>query len=297
MPGLSTRRREALHGYLFVSPWIIGFVLFGLGPMVASLWLSMTYYPLLRPPSFVGLENYVTAFREDLFWTSLWNTAYYVFVGVPIGVVGSLVCALLMNQGIKARTFFRAIFFIPSITPTVATSLVWAWVLHGNFGLLNTVLGYVGIRGPQWFNDVHWSKPAMILIDLWATVGGPTMIIFLAGLQGVPQEFYEVAEIDGAGSWRKFVSVTVPMLSPTILLILITGLIGAFRVFTTAYVITQGGPSYSTYFYALHLFRNAFQYMNMGYASALAWFLLAIVLALTVLQLRMSRYWVYYAGA
>lgn len=293
---LSPDQRQAAYGLAFVSPWVVGFLVFTLLPMLASLWFSFTYYPLLLPPAFIGLENYAKAFTEDLFWKSLGNTVYYVVIGVPIGIVCSLGFALLLNENIRARGLFRAMFFLPSITPVVATSLIWAWVLHPDFGLLNELLRQVGIEGPRWFGDMHWSKPAMILIDLWLSTGGATMIIFLAGLQGVPQEFYEVAEIDGAGRWRKFLRITLPMLSPTALLILITSLIGAFKVFTTAYIITSGGPNYSTYFYVLHLFRNAFQYMNMGYASALAWVLTVILLALTVIQLRLSRRWVYYAG-
>jgi len=294
---LTLGRRKALAGYVYISPFLLGFTIFAAGPVLASLYLSLTSYQILEAPQFTGLANYQQAFFKDkVFWEALGNTIYFALVSVPLGLAGSLLCAMLLNQPIKGRAVFRTLYFLPSITPIVATTLLWTWILNPDFGLLNYLLSLVHIPGPKWLGSTQWAKPALILLQLWGSVGGGAMIIFLAGLQGIPEELYESASIDGATALRKFWHITIPMLSPTIFLNLVLGLIGALKVFTTAFVATNGGPGYATTFYVLYLFNNAFKFLEMGYASALAWIFTLIVLVLTYSQLRLSRRWVYYAG-
>jgi multiple sugar transport system permease protein len=276
---------------------LLGFVLFVLGPALASAYFSLTAYQILSAPRFILFANYVKAFTNDpLLGKAVGNTIYYAGIGVPLGIIGSLGCAILLNQPLKARSLFRTFFFLPSITPIVATTLLWTWILNPEFGLINYALSLVGITGPKWFGAPEWAKPAMILIMLWGSVGGGAMIIFLAGLQSVPHELHESAAIDGANVWHRFLHITIPMLTPSIFLNLVLGLIGALRAFTVAFVATQGGPAYATHFYMLHLFNNAFRFLEMGYASALAWIFTVAVLILTIIQFSLSRRWVYYAG-
>jgi len=299
---ISSAKREAIEGYLYISPWLIGFLVFAAGPMLVSLFLSLTIYKIITPPDLIGVANYVRMFTDDLFWRSLWNTVYYALIFVPISIGGSLTCALLLNQSLWGRTLFRAIYFLPSITPIVATAFLWLWIFQPNVGLANYLLGEVGIAGPRWLDDIQWSKPALILISLWGSIGGGAMLIFLAGLQGIPRELYESAEIDGAGVNSKFWRITLPLLSPSMFFNMVLGLIGAMQMFTLAFVATSGagqtrpagGPAYSTLFYVLNLYNHAFDYWEMGYASALAWFFFLILLLLTYWQLRLSRSWVYY---
>jgi len=296
-------QREALQGYLYITPWIVGFLIFILGPMLVSLFLSLTEYNIVNSPKFAGLTNYYTLAQDPLFWKSLGNTVYYAFLFVPLNIIGSLGCALLLNQKIRGRSFFRSIFFLPSVTPLVATALLWMWILQPQVGLLNYLLSLVGITpGPGWLGSPAWSKPALILMSSWGAIGGGTMLIFLAGLQGVARELQEAAEVDGAGSWTRFWRITLPMLSPTMFFNIVLGLIGAFQQFTLAYVATSlsgqqfpaGGPLYSTLFYVLNLYQQGFDYWQMGYASALAWVFLLIVLIFTFIQLGLARRWVYY---
>ena len=293
---MSLARREAITGYIWVSPWIIGFLIFTLAPVVASFLLSLTTYSILSPPKLVGLKNYITAFggEDRQFWGSLGRTLYYTGVTIPFGVAGSLFAAILLNQRIKARALYRTFYFLPSLTPSVALAILWMWIFQPDVGLVNHLLWKVGIQGPNWFSSKEWAIPAFILMSLWAGIGGGRMIIFLAGLQGIPIELYEAADIDGAGRWTKFVHVTLPMLSPTVLFNLVIGMIGALKIFTTAYIATGGGPAYATWFYVLNLYYHAFRYWHMGYASALAWIFFFIVMVLTFLQLRWARGWVYY---
>ena len=225
---------------------------------------------------------------------SLGNTAYYVIFSVPLLITISLMLALLLDQGLRFTRTFRTLFFLPSITPVVASVLLWRWIFQPDFGILNYALSLVGIHGPQWLGSTQWVKPSLIIIGLWGSVGGSQMIIFLAGLQAIPNDLYEVAAIDGAGKFQRFRNVTLPLLTPSIFFNLILGIIAAFRTFTAAYIATEGGPAYSSLFFVLYLFFNAFKFMNMGYASAMAWVLFVIVLALTAFQFRMSRRWVYY---
>ena len=295
-PG-SLRRKEAIQGLLLVSPWIVGLVVFFIGPIIASLYLSFTDYNVLKPPVFVGISNYVTAFTADrLFPIAIEKTVYYVVLTVPLVILGSLGLALLLNRGARGTNLFRTMFFMPSLIPVVASAVLWVWIFQPQVGLLNFLLQLVGIRGPSWLGDPSTALPSLALITLWGSVGGTTMIIFLAGLQGVPQEMYDAAAIDGAGSWRKFLNVTLPLISPTMLFNLVLGIIGAFQVFSITYVATTGGPAYATWFYVYYLYQQGFNYYHMGYASAMAWIFLVIVLCFTYLQVRWSQNWVYYEG-
>lgn len=291
------QRREAIWGYIFLLPWVIGLVVFILGPILASAYFSLNEYDVLTPPRWVGLDNYTQAlFGDKLFWPSLWRTLSYSLIVVPATLIGSLMLAITLNQGVKGTNSFRTIFFLPSLTPTVALALLWTWLFHPTLGPINVALGWFGIPGPGWLTSKEWAMPALIIITLWASVGGTYMLIFLAGLQGVPREMYEAAEIDGAGSWARFWAITLPLISPTLLFNLILGVIGALKVFTLSFVATQGGPSYATWFLALHIYRQAFEYFRMGYGSALAWIFVVILLIFTCIQMTWSRRWVYYAG-
>lgn len=293
--GSSLQRREAIEGYLWISPWVIGFIIFSLGPIIASAYLSLTQYKIGGSPEWIGLANYREAFFVDKqFWPSLGRTVYYSVATVALGVSLSLVAALLLNQNIKGRAFYRALYYLPSLTPVVALAILWRWLLQPKVGLVNTMLAQVGIDGPGWLTDRDWAIPALIIVALWASIGGGRMIIFLAGLQGVPKEIYESAELDGANPVQRFFNITLPLISPVILFNLILGIIGSFSVFSIAYIATEGGPNYATWFYMLHLYYNAFSYFQMGYASALAWIFFIIIFILSFLQIKLSNRWVYY---
>jgi multiple sugar transport system permease protein len=290
-------RRKALEGYLYISPFLIGFAVFTAYPLLASLYLSFTNFNLLTAPEWVGLDNYVRAFRGDnLFWSSLGRTAQYTLILVPLGIAASLGAALLLTRGFAGTSLFRTFFFLPSITPIIASVLIWLWILQPSIGVLNYLLSLVNIPGPPWVQSTTWAIPSLILLSLWNTAGGTRMIVFLAGLQGVPVELYDAAKIDGASAWQRFLNVTIPLISPTIFFNLIVSIIGALSVFSVAYIGTQGGPAYATYFYVYHLYTTAFQYSLMGYAAALAWIFLVVVLMLTAVQFRLQQRWVYYAA-
>lgn len=290
-------RREMIEGYVYLLPWALGFLLFIAGPMVASLLLSLTSYDIARPPVIVGLANYQRAFRADpQFWPSLGKTFYYALVVVPLDIFASLLLAILLNQRLRGTNVFRTLYFLPHLTPVVATAVLWQWIFQPEVGLINYGLHLVGIKGPGWLGSVEWAIPALIIMAIWRSAGGNAMMIFLAGLQGVPADLYEAAAIDGATVWDRFRHVTVPMMSPTIFFNLILGVIGSLQVFTTALVATKGGPAYATWFYALHIYNEAFVNFHMGYAAALAWIFFVVILAITYLQVRMSGRWVYYAG-
>ncbi|HMN27450.1 MAG TPA: sugar ABC transporter permease [Caldilineaceae bacterium] len=295
--GSPLQRREAIEGYLWISPWLIGFLVFSLGPIIASFYLSLTKYKIGGKPAWLGLENYQTAFFDDkLFWPSIWRTAYFSIASVLLGVFLSLVAAMLLNQKLKGKTVFRALYYLPSLTPVVALTILWQWLLAPQQGLVNYLLSFVGIPGPGWLTSQSWAIPSIILITLWSTVGGGRMIIFLAGLQGVPKELQEAAEMDGANGWQRFRNVTIPLISPVILFNLILGVIGSLSIFSVAYLATSppGGPNYATWFYMLHLYSNAFNYFQMGYASALAWIFFVFIFILSYLQIKLSDRWVYY---
>ncbi len=291
------QRRENLYGYLFLIPWLIGFFGLFLGPGLSSVWFSFTKYDVLSPPKFIGLQNYIKMFTEDdLFWPSLVRTFYYAGVGVPLGVFTSMVLAILLNTKVKGVTVFRTLFFMPSLVPLVASAVLWTWLLNSDFGILNQALRSIGIAPPGWFSDRKWAIPSLIFMGLWQGAGGTRMIIFLAGLQGIPDALYDAAAIDGAGAWARIRHVTLPLLSPTIYFNMVLGMIGALQTFAAAFVTTQGGPGFATWFFGLHLYKQAFDYWNMGYASALAWFFAVVIISLTLLQQRMSDRWVFYYG-
>jgi multiple sugar transport system permease protein len=287
-------KREAIDGYIFIMPWLLGFLLFTFGPMVASVFISLTEWDLLTPAQWVGLDNFRTAFRDELFWKSLYNTAYYTFLAIPLQMIVSVLLAVALNTKIHGTRLYRTLYYIPSLTPVVASSVLWTWFFNPNYGIANAFLKLLGLPPQMWFLDIQMAKPTFVLISLWGM--GSSMIIILAGLQGVPQELYEAAEIDGANLWHRFRNVTLPLITPVIFFNLILGIIGSFQVFTSAFIITRGGPYNATLFYFLYLYRNAFEYFKMGYASALAWLLFFIILAFTLLQLRLSDRWVYYEG-
>jgi multiple sugar transport system permease protein len=288
---------DALWGYLFLLPWLIGLVVFWLGPILLSFALSFTEYDVISPPRFNGLANYHKAFFEDqLFWPSIVRTLVYSLVVVPVGLLGALGLALLLNRGLRGTNVFRATFYVPTLTPAVALALLWTWILQPEIGPVNVVLKAFGLPAPAWLASKEWALPSIMIINLWASIGGSAMLIFLAGLQGVPQELTEAADLDGAGTWAKFRHVTLPMISPTFFFNFILGVIGALKVFTTAFVATQGGPAYATWFFALHIYQQAFSFFKMGYGSALAWIFVVMLLLFTYFQIVLSRRWVYYAG-
>jgi multiple sugar transport system permease protein len=291
------KAQRALWGYVLVLPWLLGLIIFIIGPIITSFYFSFTDFEGMGIPAWIGLANYQKAFfGDDLFWPSLARTFEYSLVVVPVGLLGSLLLAVLLNHGIKGTNVFRTIFFMPSLTPAVALALAWTWLFHPTVGPINLALGWVGIQGPGWLTDESWALPAVIVISLWASMGGNAMLIFLAGLQGVPESLMDAAEMDGAGRWQKFRNITLPMISPTLFFNLILGVIGALKVFTLAFVATKGGPSYATWFIALHIYQQAFSYFRMGYGSALAWIFVVTLLIFTYVQLSLSRRWVYYAG-
>lgn len=295
----SLRFREAVAGYLFLLPWLLGLLLFILGPMVTSGYLSFTRYDIVNEPRFVGLKNFVEIFTKDrLFWPSLGLTFRYALIVVPLSLIGSLAAALLLNQALRGTTWFRTFFFLPHLTPIVAAAVLWGWIFNPDVGPINHWIRTLtnSQDAPRWFQDPNWAMTGLIIMAMWGAIGGNTMLIFLAGLQGVPQELYDAAVVDGAGTWAKFRHVTIPMLTPTIFFNMVLGIIGALRVFAAAFVATGGGPAYATWFYALHIYTKAFKYFEMGYASALAWIFFAILFSFTYFQFVQSKRWVYYAG-
>jgi len=288
-------RREELAFYLFASPWLIGFVLWTAGPMIGSLLLSLTSYDIITPPQFSGLDNYARMLASDpLVWQSLKVTAFYAAGAVPLQLVGSLLLALLMNQRIPAVAGFRTIYYMPSVIAGVPVALLWMWIFNPEFGIVNEALAALGVDGPQWLFSETWVVPAFVVMSVW-TIGSP-MVIYLAGLQGIPTHLYEAAEIDGAGPWAKFAHVTMPMISPIIFFNTVMQIIVSFQIFTPAYVMTRGGPNNASLFVGLYLYQNAFRYFQMGYAAALAWLVFVIIMALTLIVIRTSPLWVYYEG-
>jgi multiple sugar transport system permease protein len=291
---LSMSRRESLEFYLFVSPWIIGFLLFMIGPIGASLYLGFTDYDAFTSPQWTGLVNFGKLFTDPLFWHSLRVSVVYALMSVPLNLTAGLIVALLMNQPLRGMSVFRTIYYMPSVISGVAASMLWLWVFNPNFGILNTLLSLIGIKGPAWLWDQSWALPSIVIMSLWG-VGG-SMLVYLGGLQGIPTSLYEAAEIDGASWWHRFWSITLPMLSPVIFYNLVTGIIGALQIFTQGYVMTGGGPNNATLFYVLYLYRNGFEWFRLGTASAMAWLLFMILIGLTLVVFRSSPLWVYYEG-
>jgi multiple sugar transport system permease protein len=291
-------RQNFWIGMLFLLPWSIGFLAFTLYPMVASFIYSFSEYHTRKPLVWVGLLNYTTMFQDHLFWQSLYNTAYMVAVGVPLTLFASFVCALLLNLKVRGQSIYRVIYFLPSIVPTVASTLLWLWILNPQSGVLNTILGYFHIPGPNWLNDPNWAKPSLILLGMWGM--GNTIVIYLSGLQDVSANLIEAAELDGANWFQRLRYITVPMVSPITLFNLVTGMIFMFQYFAQAYVFrgTQslGFPLNSTLFYSVYLYQVGFQYLKIGYASAMAWILFLIIMVCTLLLLKISDRFTYYAG-
>jgi len=292
--GLSQRAREEIAGYLCIMPWMLGFLVFTAGAMLFSLGLVFFKTDLLTGFHFVGFGNITKMVADPLFQKSLVVTSYYSFVTVPISLAIGLTIALALNQGLPAQGFWRTLYYLPSVTSGIAVSMLWMYVFHPDVGLLNETLRLVGIQGPRWLSSEKWAVPAFIIMGLWGS--GGSILLNLAGLQSIPTHLFEAAKIDGAGTWRQFWNITVPMLSPTIFFNLIMGIIGSFQVFTQALVMTQGGPNNATLTIMLYLYRKGFQQLQFGYSSAIAWALFCIILALTLLVFRSSAVWVYYEG-
>ncbi len=292
---LSFRKRQILAGYLFITPVILGYLIWVAGPMLAAIWLSLTEWDMLRPATFVGLSNYQQMLHDDLFWKSLAVTFYFTFVSVPLSLILSFALALLVNVNLRGISIFRMLFYLPSIVPLVVSAVLWLWIFNSELGLLNAVLHSFGLPKVLWFQDSNWAMPALIIMSQWS-IGG-SMIIFLAGLQGIPEHLYEAAEIDGANYWQRFWNVTIPMMSPVIFFNLVIGLIAAFQTFVPGYLMTQGGPQNATLFYGLYIFRSAFRDFKMGYAAALSLVLFTIVLLLSLFVFRYLGRLVYYEEA
>ena len=284
-------RREALTFYVLIAPWLVGFMVFLAYPMLRSLYLSFTNYNLLNPPVWVGFQNYERIFADADFWQSLKVTFLFALGSVPGGTVIAIAIAMVLSQKLRGINFWRTIFFMPSVLSSIAVAILWLFIFRPEGGLLNIVLSWFGIEGPSWVTSEVWALPALIVMSWW-TVGGQ-MVIYLAGLKGIPESYYEAAEIDGANGWAKFRFVTIPMLSPTIFFNVVLGIIGALQVFDVGWVMTRGGPNKATLFYMINLYQRAFSYVQMGYASALAWILFIIIMAITLLVIRSSAAWVY----
>jgi len=298
MPISKLAKKEERWAYFFISPWLIGFVLLTLGPMIASLYLSFTNYNLSSSgavPVFMGGANYIKLFTQDpKFWHSLGVTLTYALIAVPLELFFGFMVAFLLNLKVPGLPVWRTVYYLPSVTPAVAGAILWGIIFNPTFGIMNWFLSLIGIKGPGWLSSQQWALPALIIMSLWGVGGG--MVIYLAGLQGIPTALYEAAEIDGANSLQKLTHITVPLMTPVIFYNLVIGIIGTFQFFTSVYVLTKGGPADATLFYNLYLYNTAFRYMDMGYASALAWVLLIIILLITLLVFKSSAMWVYYEG-
>lgn len=287
--------KRFLIGILFASPWIIGFLAWTIYPIFASAYYSLTRYDVIRPARFVGLENYrELLFEDETFRLVVGNTSFLVFLGVPVGVITAYMLAMLLNQEFKLRTMFRTIFYLPSIVPAVAAAEVWRWVLRPDFGVINSVLRALNMSTIPFLSSTTMAKPTLIFIEAWAQ--GGNMLIFLAALQEVPRSLYDAATVDGANAWQRFLNVTIPMSTPAILYVTLMGMIGTFQYFTMGWLLTGGGPNRATEFLGIYLYRNAFDFFKMGYASAIAWILFVIIVLLTFVIFRTSARWVYYGG-
>ena len=293
--------REHLEGYLFISPWILGMVLFALGPILASFGLAFTRWNLFTDPEYVGWANFQKLAHDPLFYKSVFNTIYYTIFAVPLGLVLALGLAMLVNHRLRGVNFFRTAFFLPNVVAGIAMLLLWKWLFDPNFGLINlfldwtglmAVLEWIGLGRPQWISSRAGAMPGLVFMSIWGL--GGSMMIFLAGLQNIPRELIEAAELDGAGPWKRFRYVTVPLLTPTIFFLMMVGVIASLQVFNQAYVMTQGGPAHATLFYVLYLFQTAFERFQMGYACAMALVLFIITLIVSLIQLAMGKKWVHY---
>lgn len=284
---------QFLRASLWLLPTYIGLIGFSAGAVIGALGISLTKWDIVSPPVWVGTQNYVNMARDPLFWKVVVNTFYYTVVSVPVGVVLSLLLALALNQKLRGMTVYRTLYFMPVVSSTVAVALVWDWMFNPQFGLVNFALHIVGIPGPEWLGSTTWAMPALIIVGVWKGLGY-NMVIFLAGLQGVPEDLYDAGQIDGANTVQRFLYITVPMISPTTFFVVVLSIIGSFQVFDTTYVMTQGGPANSTLTLAYWVYQNAFQYFHMGIAATEAYALFAVVLVFTLIQFWLQRRWVYY---
>ena len=293
------RKREALWFYLLVFPWVFGFITLTLGPMIYSLFLSLTNWDLFTPPQFIGLDNFIRLFTKDkIFWKTVFNTLYYAFISVPLGMLFSLFISYFLNRPIKGSAIYRTLYYIPATVPGVASALLFRWLLAPDAGMINRFLAIFGVDGPAWLLEPDWVKPALILMSLWTV--GANITLLMAGMKSIPAEFYEAAELDGASPITQYYRITLPLLTPVIFFNLINGLIGALQVFTQIYIMTgtgganMGGPNNASMMIVPYLFNNGFRFYKMGYASAIAWVLFVLVMILTLLVFRSSSAWVYY---
>jgi multiple sugar transport system permease protein len=291
-PRFSLAQREAAAGYAFLLPNFLGFLAFSLIPIVATLTLSVTKWNLLTTPAFVGAANYQQLVSDPLFWKTLSNSIAFTVGAVPIAIIIALFLALLLNRQVRGIGLFRTAFFIPFVTLTVAIAVVWSWIYEPNIGLLNYALSLIHIKGPDWLGSTTWAMPAIIIMSDWRGIGYPTLI-FLAGLQTIPEEYYDAAKVDGAGWWQQLRYITVPLLSPTTFFVLTTSFIGTMQGFDQFYVMTQGGPAYATTTIVMYIYQHGFEWFNMGYAASLSVVLFLIILAITLVQWRLAREWVY----
>ena len=289
----SYNKKETLWAFLFLSPKIIGLILFTLGPVIASFLLSFTNWDLVSKPIWVSFYNYKHLLNDETFIKALTNTLYYTIISVPLGMTVSLLLAIAMNQKIKGILAFRTAFFIPVISSMVAISLLWRYIYNSQYGLLNYFLGLIGIPPQNWLGNIKLAMPSLILMSVWKGLG-QNMMIWLAALQGIPEELYEAARIDGANKGQQFKNITLPLLSPTTFFMLILGIIGSFQVFESSYVMTNGGPANATLTIVLYLYSNAFEWLKMGYASAMSYILALIIFVLTIVQFKYQKKWVHY---
>lgn len=296
-PFIRPQARHTINGLLFASPWLIGLAVFWIYPIVASAYYSFTKFNGVQDPQWIGLRNYADLFFEDeYFWISVYNTLYFAIVSIPLAIIVSFLLAMMLNAKIKFQVVYRTIYFLPTLVPEVALALVWVYLFTPGTGLINLPFDWLGIRGPCWLSCPEWARPTIVLLALW--IIGQQIILYLAGLQDVPQDYYDAANVDGANMWHKFRHITVPMLTPVVFFHLITSVIGALQFFTVPYIMTGGTgfPGNSLLFYSINLYRNAFQYFMMGYASAMAWLLFLFTLVIALIIFRSARLWVFYAG-
>jgi multiple sugar transport system permease protein len=288
------RAFRVLEPYLYLLPTLLGLLLFSAGAVAASLFLSFTQWDLVSPPELIWLDNYISLWRSDLFWEVVRNTLYFIVLAVPLSVICSLALALAANTGLRGITFFRTAYFLPVVSSMIAVALVWSWIYNPEYGLLNYLLQFFfGVRGPAWLDSTTWALPAMVIVTVWKGLGY-SMVIFLAGLQNIPQDLYHAATIDGAGVWKRFRHITLPMLSPTTFFVLVITLINSFQVFEQTYVLTRGGPANATLTMSFYIYQSAFQFFQMGKAAALSYVLFAAIFVVTLVQFRIQKRWVFY---
>lgn len=289
-----SRAKSTLNAYLYLVPTLLGLLIFSAGAIIASFFISFTNWQLVLPPVWIGLKNYRNLWELPEFWQVLRNTVYYTVGYVPLALVIPLLMALLVNQKIRGITFFRTTYFLPVVTSGVAIALVWGWMYNPSFGMINFLLDKLfGITGPRWLSDPNWAMPSLILIGVWHS-SGYNMVIYLAGLQGIPQELYEAARMDGAGWWAQFRHITIPLITPTTFFILVLSIIGSFQVWTITYLLTQGGPANATLTLSYYIYQQGFQWFHMGFAASLAYILFAIVFVVTMVQMKLQKQWVFY---